>query len=166
MSVFGVFLVLIFPHPDWIRRDTPYLSVFNLNAGKYGPEKLRIRTLFTHYFFRVSRLNRFSKFSTTNPASIYLFKANNRSTRKICVISSKLTIKTPEKRQWRYSSVFVTNFEQTSHCSFQCWLWISKWHPPWVVNDKKFFWSQISVLVTPNTIDLGTKLQNKLNFII
>ena len=26
----------------------PYLSVFSLNAGKYGPELLRIRTLFTH----------------------------------------------------------------------------------------------------------------------
>ena len=27
--------------------DTEYLSVFSPNAGKYGPEKLRIRTLFT-----------------------------------------------------------------------------------------------------------------------
>ena len=26
---------------------TPYLSVFSQNAEKYGPEKLRIRTLFT-----------------------------------------------------------------------------------------------------------------------
>ena len=33
------FLVCIFPHSDWIRRDTPYLSVFGPNAGKYGPEK-------------------------------------------------------------------------------------------------------------------------------
>ena len=47
VSVFGVFLVLIFPHSDWIRRDTLYLSVFSPNAGKYGPEKFRIRTLFT-----------------------------------------------------------------------------------------------------------------------
>ena len=48
VSVFGVFLVLNFPHSNWIWRDTPYLSVFCLNTGKYGPEKLRIRTLFTH----------------------------------------------------------------------------------------------------------------------
>ena len=41
VSVFGVFLVHIFPHSDWIRR------IFSPNAGKYGPEKLRIRTLFT-----------------------------------------------------------------------------------------------------------------------
>ena len=33
------FLVRIFPHSDWIRRDTPYLSVLSPNAGKYAPEK-------------------------------------------------------------------------------------------------------------------------------
>ena len=36
--VFGVILVRIFPHSDWKRRDTVYLSVFSPNAGKYGPE--------------------------------------------------------------------------------------------------------------------------------
>ena len=35
VSVFGVSLLRIFPHSDWIR----YLSVFSPNAGKYGPEK-------------------------------------------------------------------------------------------------------------------------------
>ena len=30
-------LVCIFQHSDRIRRDTLYLSVFNPNAGKYGP---------------------------------------------------------------------------------------------------------------------------------
>ena len=33
------FLVRIFPHSDWIRRDTSYLSVFSPNVGKYEPEK-------------------------------------------------------------------------------------------------------------------------------
>ena len=47
VSVFGVFLVSIFLHLDWIQRHTEYLSVFSPNAGKYGPEKLRIRILFT-----------------------------------------------------------------------------------------------------------------------
>ena len=47
VSVFEVFLVCNFSHSDWIRRDTPYLSIFSPNTGKYGPEKLRIRTLFT-----------------------------------------------------------------------------------------------------------------------
>ena len=47
VSVFEVFLVLIFPHSDWIRRDTECLSVFGQNAVKHGPEKLRIWILFT-----------------------------------------------------------------------------------------------------------------------
>ena len=49
VSVFRVFLVCIFPYLDWIRRDTPYLSVFSPDAGKYGPQKLRIQTLFTQW---------------------------------------------------------------------------------------------------------------------
>ena len=38
MFVFGVILVRIFPHSDWISRETPYVSVFSPNAGKYEPE--------------------------------------------------------------------------------------------------------------------------------
>ena len=45
------FLVRIFPHLNWIRRDTEYLSLFSPNVGKYGPEKLRIWTLFTQCRF-------------------------------------------------------------------------------------------------------------------
>ena len=37
----------------WIRRDTPYLSVFSPNVGKYIPEKLRIRTIFLQCIFQV-----------------------------------------------------------------------------------------------------------------
>ena len=51
MPVFGVILVRIFPYLDRIRRYTPYLSLFSPNAGKYWPEKLRIRTPFTHLDF-------------------------------------------------------------------------------------------------------------------
>ena len=39
-----------------IRRDTEYLPVFILNAGKYGPEKLRIRTLFTQCYLLVNAI--------------------------------------------------------------------------------------------------------------
>ena len=46
MSVIGVFLVRISPHPDWIGRDTPYFSIFSPNAGKYGPEKLPTADIF------------------------------------------------------------------------------------------------------------------------
>ena len=37
----------------------------------------------------------------SNPASIYLFKVKNRDIRNKGEIYSKLTIKTPEQRQWR-----------------------------------------------------------------
>ena len=46
-----------------------------------------------------------------NPAKIYLFKDSNRNTRKRCEICSKLTVKTPEWRQWRRSGVFIVNFK-------------------------------------------------------
>ena len=35
-------------------------------------------------------------------AGIYLFKVNNRNIRTRCEICSKLTIKTPERRQWQH----------------------------------------------------------------
>ena len=39
VQIRSFFLVHIFPHSDWIRRETEYLSSFSPNAGKYGPEK-------------------------------------------------------------------------------------------------------------------------------
>ena len=47
VSVCEVFLVCISLHLDWIRRNTLYFSVFSPNVGKYEPEKIRIRTVFT-----------------------------------------------------------------------------------------------------------------------
>ena len=56
VSIFGVFQAHIFPRSDWIRRDTEYLFEFSPNAGKCGPGKLQIRTLFTEcLFFRKRR---------------------------------------------------------------------------------------------------------------
>ena len=43
------------------------------------------------------------------------FKVNYRNTRRRCEIYSKLTIKTPERRKWRHSGVFIFNFEYISH---------------------------------------------------
>ena len=48
-------------------------------------------------------------------AGIYLLKVNNRNTATRCEICLKLTIKTPERRQWRRSGVFIVNFEHISH---------------------------------------------------
>ena len=43
--------------------------------------------------------------------SNFMLKVNNRKTRTSCKVLSKLTIKTPERRQWRLSGVFIVNFE-------------------------------------------------------
>ena len=50
----GFFLVCIFPHSDWVRRDTKYLSVFSPNAGKYRPEK----TLYLDTFHAVKPIRK------------------------------------------------------------------------------------------------------------
>ena len=50
-----------------------------------------------------------------NQTGIYLFKVNNRNTRTMCEIYSRLTIKTPERSYWLRSGVFNVNFEQISH---------------------------------------------------
>ena len=51
----------------------------------------------------------------TVPVDNYKFKVNNRNTRTRCEICSKLIIKTPERRHWRHSGVFIVNFEHISH---------------------------------------------------
>ena len=51
MSVFGVILVLIFPHSHWLRGDTPYLFVSIPNAGKCGPEISTNTDTFTQWEF-------------------------------------------------------------------------------------------------------------------
>ena len=45
---------------------------------------------------------------------VYMFKVNNKNTRRRFEIFSKLTIKTPE-RHWSRSGVFIVNFEYISH---------------------------------------------------
>ena len=51
--------------------------------------------------------------NTNHRAYIYLFEVNNRNTRKCSEMCSKLTIKTPERRQ----DVFLVSllFEHVSH---------------------------------------------------
>ena len=46
------------------------------------------------------------------PTGIYLLKVNNRNTRTRCEICSKLTIKTPERRQ--FSGVSINDFGQVN----------------------------------------------------
>ena len=40
---------------------------------------------------------------------------NNRKTRKLCELCSKLAIETPERRQLLFSGVFIVNCEHISH---------------------------------------------------
>ena len=49
------------------------------------------------------------------PAGIYMLKVNNRNTRTVCEICSKLTLKIPERHHWRCSGIFMVNFEKISH---------------------------------------------------
>ena len=49
-----------------------------------------------------------------HPAGIYLLKINNRNTRARCEISSKLTLKIPERRHWRRSRIIFVTFELIS----------------------------------------------------
>ena len=48
------------------------------------------------------------------PGNIYLFKVNNRSTRKRCEMCSKLTMEITEGCQRHHSGVFIDNFEHIS----------------------------------------------------
>ena len=48
-------------------------------------------------------------------AGNYMFKVGYRNTRARCETCSKLTIKTPERRQCSRSGFFIVNFEHTSH---------------------------------------------------
>ena len=62
--------------------------------------------------FRNERFPSLLKFSLLKNISIptcnYMFKVNNRNPRGRCEICSKLTIKTPEWRQWHHGMLLVT----------------------------------------------------------
>ena len=55
------------------------------------------------------------KNAITNPVAIYMLKVDNRNTRVRCEICSKLTMKTPERCQWRRPGAFIVNFEYILH---------------------------------------------------
>ena len=67
----------------------------------------------------------------SNPAGIYLLKINSRYTRAKCKMCSKLTVKIPERRHWRYSELWTCNCPLGStsselyffkHNSGDCWI--------------------------------------------
>ena len=57
----------------------------------------------SHEVIKFSTVLRSKNHQGNCPANIYLFKVNSRNNRKrYCEICSKLTLKTPDRRQWRY----------------------------------------------------------------
>ena len=71
------------------------------------------------------------------PAGIYLLKDNDRNTRTRCKIRSKLTIKTPERRQWRLSGVFIVNFEHIPYLVLVfLLLTLNMYLPDWIYKSK------------------------------
>ena len=65
--------------------------------------------------YRPPSQNNFLELLNSNSPVIYLLKVKNRNFRTRCEICSKLTIKIPERRQWRRSGIFIVNFEHISY---------------------------------------------------
>ena len=69
--------------------------------NKKNIEKIKSKLIVIHhcpdYIHKLTNLLIISELYAINPVNIYLFKVNNRNTRKRCQICSKLTIKTPEQ---------------------------------------------------------------------
>ena len=97
VSVFGDFMGLIFPHLDWILKDTPYPFVFSVNEWKYRPEILQIRTLFTQWFCKSERATTQSLFF-----NLALFMVCDKHTMRL--IQSGVSCQNPF---WRFVSIYL-----------------------------------------------------------
>ena len=89
-----------------------YKNLFSTTLPSQKYEKILFLTPFKN--IEISVLIKFNCY-INYPANIYLFKVNNRNTRKMCKICSKLTIKSPEhqilvKVNVSWVVVFVTWF--------------------------------------------------------
>ena len=115
MCVFEIFPVCIFQHSDWIWKFSPVNRHILSKCGKIQTRKTPNTVIFPAVLELMGKRHTMKSFYNSNPAGIYLLKINNRNARTRCELYSKLTIKTPEQRQWRRSSVFIVNFEHISH---------------------------------------------------
>ena len=78
--------------------------------AKEGMERARIKLFFLYQASKnSSQLQAVNYFCKS-----FIIKINNRHTKK-CDTCLKVTIKTPERRHWRRSGVFIVNFEHISH---------------------------------------------------
>ena len=79
-----------------------------------------------------------------------MLTVNNRSNKK-CYIYSKLTIRTPERRHWRRSGVFIVNFEHISQLSIVFLL----------LNFYRYFLEDITSSVTKSNTTDDPEIQRK-----
>ena len=95
------FLVHIFPHSYWIRRDTKYLSVFSSNAGKYGQEKTPYLDTFHTVPLRSRSMwflfTRWAKCSPTITLFASLLQEKSNHKKKSCLSNSTLSLKTQSR---------------------------------------------------------------------
>ena len=92
---------------------------------------LELRTILEYLEMREYWNEWSKKYIAAFPANIYLFKFNNRYTRKRFEICSKLTTTRPEQRR-RHSGIFVINFEQVN-VRFLIW-WNLQVFTYWILN--------------------------------
>ena len=77
------------------------------------------------YLWRKSNLPKAISLYITLTAGIYLSKFNTGNTRTMCEISSKLTVKTPE-RHLVFLMLTLSIYHLFVYC-FHCWIWTSKY---------------------------------------
>ena len=96
-----------------------YINLGHLFLQKYNPFRYFKLTepIESRWFSRLV-------ISSYIPVGIYLLEVNTRNTRTRLEICSKLTIRIPERRHWRRSSVFIVNFEHILHL-FLVFLWLT-----------------------------------------
>ena len=107
---------------SWKKRKVSHLlfNVFYRFSGslkKFFKMVLRLHRLGVTMFLKaIQAFPNVFLFYKHLAVNIYLFKVNNRNRkRKWSEICSNLTTKTPERRQWRRSGIFIVNFEDISH---------------------------------------------------
>ena len=94
------------------RRKWPHYFILFSSVSIAGIEKVNVSWEGTvHlYNFSIARII----WSWTHSVNICMFKVNNRNTTKRSEICLKVTTKTPERRHWRHSGVFIVTFEHIS----------------------------------------------------
>ena len=121
MSVFGIFLVRILPHSDWIRIDTPYPSVFSTNAGKDGPENSKYGHFLRSEFQIMMRLNQTKTGHAEKGFKSFAGYLNDDDIKSLTIVISKMS--------WyvgTFDKVKLTCFCITENGFLQKWLPLEK----------------------------------------